>query len=72
MQSFEFKGSLTLPIDFIRALKTNPGTEAAFNALSYSHQKEYITWIEQAKKDTTRQIRIEKVIQRLIEGIGLS
>lgn len=72
MQSFEFKGSLTLPIDFIRALKTNPGTEEVFNALSYSHQKEYITWIEQAKKGTTRQVRIDKVIQRLIEGSAVS
>ena len=70
MQGFEFRRSLTLPIDFIRALKINPQAEAIFNALSYSHQKEYVTWIEQAKKDTTRRARIEKVIQRLIDGGG--
>jgi len=39
-----------------------------FTALSYSHQKEYVDWVEQAKKPETRANRIEKVITLLASG----
>jgi uncharacterized protein YdeI (YjbR/CyaY-like superfamily) len=40
----------------------------AFQKLSYSHQKEYVEWIEAAKKNETRAGRIEKAIGMLPEG----
>jgi uncharacterized protein YdeI (YjbR/CyaY-like superfamily) len=33
-----------------------------FATLSYSHKKEYVDWIESAKKPETRASRIEKAI----------
>jgi uncharacterized protein YdeI (YjbR/CyaY-like superfamily) len=36
-----------------------------FSELSYTHQKEYATWIEGAKKDETRQRRIAKTLVML-------
>jgi Bacteriocin-protection, YdeI or OmpD-Associated/Domain of unknown function (DUF1905) len=36
-----------------------------FTDLSYTHQKEYIHWIEDAKKTSTRNTRIEKAILML-------
>jgi uncharacterized protein YdeI (YjbR/CyaY-like superfamily) len=36
-----------------------------FETLAYSHRKEYIYWIEEAKKVETRQTRIEKSITKL-------
>ncbi len=52
-----------VPDDFSRALGKNARARAAFNRLSYSHQREYIEWIESAKKTQTRAGRIKKAIE---------
>jgi uncharacterized protein YdeI (YjbR/CyaY-like superfamily) len=39
--------------------------------MAYSHKKEYINWIEEAKKAETRASRIEKAIVKLQQGIRL-
>jgi uncharacterized protein YdeI (YjbR/CyaY-like superfamily) len=36
-----------------------------FNSLAYSHRKEYVMWIEDAKKEETRKSRIEKAVSKL-------
>lgn len=36
-----------------------------FNALSYSHQREYVDWINAAKQSETRERRIVKTIDKL-------
>ncbi|MHC1770320.1 MAG: YdeI/OmpD-associated family protein [Flexilinea sp.] len=40
-----------------------------FLQLSYKHQKEFIRWIEGAKRDQTRQNRIAQTIQMLKDEI---
>ena len=40
-----------------------------FEKLSYTHRKEYCRWITEAKKETTRQQRLEKAIELLSHGI---
>jgi uncharacterized protein YdeI (YjbR/CyaY-like superfamily) len=37
----------------------------AFNKLPPSHQREYLSWINQAKRPETRQKRIEKMVGML-------
>jgi hypothetical protein len=59
---------VTLPAELKKSFKAAPGTKAAFEKLSYSHQKEYVTWIEEAKKDETRQRRIAKTLEKLSAG----
>ena len=39
------------------------GLEDIFNKLPSSHQKEYIKWIEEAKKPETRRKRIQKMLE---------
>ena len=39
---------------------------AYFDLLAFSHRKEYIQWIESAKKDETRTKRIEQAIEKLL------
>lgn len=56
------------PPDLRRALKTNPVAAAFFKQLAYSHQKEYVRWIEEAKRAETRQARIDKTLQMLEQG----
>ena len=41
---------------------------ARFDALAYSHQKEWVRWVEEAKKPETRATRIEKTAAALKEG----
>jgi uncharacterized protein YdeI (YjbR/CyaY-like superfamily) len=36
--------------------------------LSYSHKREYVNWIEEAKRAETRQRRIAKAVEMLREG----
>jgi hypothetical protein len=56
------------PPDLEEALKQNPQVEAIFRQLSFTHQKEYVRWIEDSKRETTRQNRISKAIEMLDQG----
>jgi hypothetical protein len=44
---------------------TQAGVRAAFDKLSYTHRKEHVRAIEEAKADATRQRRIDKAIAML-------
>jgi uncharacterized protein YdeI (YjbR/CyaY-like superfamily) len=59
---------LIVPDYFTAALKKNKKAVAAFEAFSYSHKKEYVEWITEAKRDETRQKRIETALTWLTEG----
>jgi uncharacterized protein YdeI (YjbR/CyaY-like superfamily) len=53
------------PTDLARALKANPAAQARWKQLSYTHQREYVEAIEDAKKPETRARRIAKTIEQL-------
>lgn len=57
---------------YIKTSLENAGLLESFNNMSYSHKKEYILWIKEAKKESTREKRIEKMINKLREKFGLS
>jgi|HubBroStandDraft_1064217.scaffolds.fasta_scaffold252496_2 uncharacterized protein YdeI (YjbR/CyaY-like superfamily) len=59
---------LIIPDYFTAALKKNKKAQAAFEAFSYSHKKEYVEWITEAKREETRQKRIETMLTWLTEG----
>jgi hypothetical protein len=59
---------ITPPQDFARALKANKEAQAFWKTLSYTHQKEHVRAIEEARKPETRTRRIEKAIQMLAAG----
>lgn len=52
-----------------KALMKKEGVLAAFEKLSYTHRKEYVRWLTEAKKEETRQARLEKSIQMLKAGV---
>ena len=54
-----------VPKDLSKELKKDKEAKAAFDKLSYTHRKEYVTWIGDAKKEETRQRRIVKTIAML-------
>ena len=43
-----------------------------FDSLAFSHRKEYIQWIESAKKEETRIKRIEQAMEKLKDKQGLN
>ncbi|OCA80598.1 hypothetical protein BBH99_00415 [Chryseobacterium contaminans] len=46
----------------------NPEAKVLFDTMSYTHRKEYIRWIEEAKKPETRKNRKVKMIQMILDG----
>jgi hypothetical protein len=57
-----------LPEGLKRAFQTEKEAKAFFEKLSYTHQKEYVSWINDAKKEETRQARVIKTIEMLKKG----
>lgn len=51
--------------DDLRAALRAAGVEAAFDTLAYSHRKEHVRAIEEAKKPETRARRIAKAVEML-------
>lgn len=59
---------IEIPADLLKELKKDKEARAFFDKLSYTHQKEYVTWINEAKKEETRNNRIAKTIEMLRQG----
>jgi hypothetical protein len=59
---------VTVPDDLATALGADPAARAAFERLSYSHQRRHVLAIEDAKTPETRQRRVTKAIEMLREG----
>ena len=57
--------AVVVPADFQLALDSMHGANETFNALAYSHRKEHVRAIEDAKKPETRAARIEKAVAKL-------
>jgi len=51
--------------DDLRAALADAGLLDAFTTQSYSHQREYVTWIDEEKQPETRARRIAGTIERL-------
>lgn len=56
---------VAIPKDLLKELKKDKEVKALFDRLSYTHRKEYVTWIEEAKREQTRKRRIVKTIAML-------
>ena len=56
-----------IPEDLQQAFKENPAAKQAFEKLSYTHRKEHVKSILDAKSMETRRARIQKTIDILLE-----
>ena len=59
---------IEIPKDLMKELKKDKDAKAFYDKLSYTHQREYVNWINEAKREETRQRRIVKTIQLLKQG----
>jgi len=62
------KPPVETPPDFTAALKKNKAAEKTFAAFSPSCQREYLTWIMEAKRAETREKRIATAVEWIAEG----
>ncbi len=56
------------PPDLASALADAGVDSSAFEGMSYSHKKEYVDWIESARRPETRARRISKAVSMIGEG----
>jgi uncharacterized protein YdeI (YjbR/CyaY-like superfamily) len=54
--------------DIAVVFNENPDAKNLFDKMSYTHRKEYIRWIEEAKKPETRETRKIRMIEMILSG----
>jgi hypothetical protein len=64
--------TVDVPPDLAAALASHPEAAARFEAMGYTHRKEYAAWIASAKKPETRRRRLDQAIARIAAGVPLS
>ena len=57
-----------VPVPDDLATAMDDDARAAFDGLAFSHRKEWVRWVEEAKKPETRATRIERTAAALREG----
>src|SRR5438552_3983902 len=60
---------VTIPRDLVDALAGDDAARAFLGRLSYTHRKEWVRWVEEAKKAETRAARITKTVESLHAGM---
>jgi len=60
-----------VPEEFEQKLKEVPRLRTAFEALTPGRQRAYLFYFAQAKQTKTRMARVEKYIQKILDGKGL-
>jgi uncharacterized protein YdeI (YjbR/CyaY-like superfamily) len=61
-----------IPEEFQKKLNKMPVLKTAFNALTPGRQRAYLFYFSQAKQSKTREARIEKSMQDILDGKGLN
>ncbi|MGD0063380.1 MAG: YdeI/OmpD-associated family protein [Streptosporangiaceae bacterium] len=57
-----------IPADLAEALAGDDAARTAFDGLSFTHRKEWVRWVEEAKKADTRATRLAKTVESLRAG----
>jgi Bacteriocin-protection, YdeI or OmpD-Associated/Domain of unknown function (DUF1905) len=57
-----------VPAALAAALATDPQAGAAFEAMAFTHRKEYARWVQEAKREETRQRRVQQAVEMIKAG----
>jgi hypothetical protein len=60
--------SVRVPADLRASLAVDAAAREAFARLSFTHRREYVEWVEEAKRPETRARRIAATVERLHGG----
>ena len=61
-----------IPEEFHKKLKENTDLKKAFKALTQGRQRGYLIYFSQPKQSKTRELRVEKYTQPILNGKGLN
>jgi uncharacterized protein YdeI (YjbR/CyaY-like superfamily) len=61
-----------IPEEFQNRLDKSPTMKAAFDALTPGRQRGYILYFSAAKQSKTRESRVDKCVQQILDGKGLN
>ena len=64
--------TLEYPVEFSEILAEVEGLQAAFEALTPGRQRAYVLFFNGAKQSATRTSRVEKHVQRILDGKGIA
>ena len=59
---------LVTPTYLTSALRKNKKARVAYDSFSYSHKKEYVEWLMEAKTEETRKRRLKTALELMAEG----
>jgi uncharacterized protein YdeI (YjbR/CyaY-like superfamily) len=57
-----------VPADLAGALAADDAARATFGGLAFTHRKEWVRWVEEAKKPETRATRVARTVESLRAG----
>jgi hypothetical protein len=60
--------TVDVPKDLEAAFKKDKDARTFFAGLAFTHRKEWVQWIEEAKREETRSSRVAKTIEALAKG----
>ena len=70
--NFKKNAELIFPEEFQKKLVKNPALKTAFNALTPGRQRAYNLYFSESKQSKTRESRVEKCMQQILNGKGLN
>ena len=59
---------MAIPVELQQLFNKNKKAAEFFQSLAFSHRREYVEWILSAKRDDTKQKRLEATMEKLILG----
>jgi uncharacterized protein YdeI (YjbR/CyaY-like superfamily) len=62
----------SIPVEFQNKINEIPALKTAFAALTAGRQRAYLLYFSAPKQSSTRQSRVEKYAQQILEGKGLN
>jgi len=69
---FKVTAEFAIPEEFQKKLDENPALRAAFDALTLGRQRAYILYFSAPKQSRTRESRVDKCVQQILDGKGLN
>ncbi len=64
--------SVDVPPELSKAMRRFKGATAGFRGLTPGKQREYTSYVAEAKRDDTKQKRIDKILPMIAAGVGLN
>jgi uncharacterized protein YdeI (YjbR/CyaY-like superfamily) len=66
LESDDAPRTVEVPDDLAAALDAAPGARAGFDGRSFSHRREWVEWVTEAKRPETGERRVRGVVEQVL------